>query len=265
MQCCVHHRDCRIVASDNNVNDTGLLGIRIGPKSLPALVLDAETAIAERREPFVFACANPHSLIVARTDAEFRRALADASAVVADGVGCRLAAALVGASVGPRITGSAFFVSLMGSLNRTGGKAFFFGSSNTVLEKLTAKTAQEFPRVATSALSPPFGEWSDGENEKMLDVIRDFQPDVLWVGMTAPKQEKWAARNAARLRVPAIGSVGAVFEYYAGVTRRAPQWICDLGFEWLYRLPGEPRRLWRRTVISAPTFLWYVVRERLRR
>jgi N-acetylglucosaminyldiphosphoundecaprenol N-acetyl-beta-D-mannosaminyltransferase len=83
--------------------------------------------------------------------------------------------------------------------------------------------------------------------------------------MTAPKQEKWVASNAPRLEVPVIGSIGAVFDYYAGVTHRAPQWLCNLGLEWLYRLPREPNRLWRRTFVSAPIFLWYALVERIRR
>jgi len=99
----------------------------------------------------------------------------------------------------------------------------------------------------------------------MIGEIRAFNPDVLWVGMTAPKQEKWVAANRKQLHVPVIGSIGAVFDYYAGVTQRAPQWICNLGLEWLYRLPREPKRLWRRTFVSAPVFLWSVLLERLRR
>jgi N-acetylglucosaminyldiphosphoundecaprenol N-acetyl-beta-D-mannosaminyltransferase len=192
-----------------------MLGVRIGTRSLAELVVSAETAIRVRRDSFIFACANPHSLVVARHDAEFREALEGTSAVVADGVGCIWGAALAGRSV--------------------------------------------------ATLSPPFGQWSDCENDDMISRIRQFEPDVLWVGMTAPKQEKWVAANAARLPVPVIGSIGAVFDYYAGVTQRAPQWICDLGLEWLYRLPREPKRLWRRTVVSAPVFLWHVVRERISR
>ena len=98
----------------------------------------------------------------------------------------------------------------------------------------------------------------------MIEALGRAKPDVLWVGMTAPKQEKWVASNAAQLGIPLIGSVGAVFDYYAGVTHRAPQWICNLGLEWLYRLPREPKRLWRRTFVSAPTFLWLAFLERLR-
>ncbi len=242
-----------------------LLGVRIGVRSLADLGAAAQAAIADRGKPFVFACANPHSLVVAQTDMEFRGALESASAVVADGVGCQWGAALSGVSVGPRITGSDFFVSIMSILNRDDGKAFFFGSSEAVLEKLTARVKRDFPRVTILMLSPPYRPWSLEENRLMIEEIRGFAPDVLWVGMTAPKQEKWVASNAAQLQVPVIGSIGAVFDYYAGVTPRAPQWICDLGLEWLYRLPREPKRLWRRTFVSAPTFLWFTLMERIRR
>lgn len=93
----------------------------------------------------------------------------------------------------------------------------------------------------------------------MVEHIRAARPDVLWVGMTAPKQEKWVHANAAALDVPVIGSVGAVFDFFAGTNPRAPRWMCALGIEWVYRLAREPRRMWRRTVISAPRFLRMVV------
>jgi N-acetylglucosaminyldiphosphoundecaprenol N-acetyl-beta-D-mannosaminyltransferase len=218
-----------------------------------------------RGRSFIFACANPHSLVVARGDTEFREALDAASAVVADGVGCKWGAALSGTPVGPRITGSDFFEAMMSSLNKARGRAFFFGSSNEVLVKLVERVNRNFPQITAGTLSPPFGQWSEEENSEMIDRILQFAPDVLWVGMTAPKQEKWVARNSARLPIPVIGSIGAVFDYYAGVTRRAPPWVCDLGLEWLYRLPREPKRLWRRTVVSAPLFLLLVLRDRLTR
>jgi N-acetylglucosaminyldiphosphoundecaprenol N-acetyl-beta-D-mannosaminyltransferase len=242
-----------------------MLGVRIGARSLTELVAASESVIRVRGESFIFACANPHSLVAARGDAEFREALEKASAVVADGVGCMWAAALAGTSIGPRITGSAYFVAMMTALNKAGGRAFFFGSSDAVLLKLADRVKLDFPHITLAALSPPFRPWSEEENTRMIADIRRFAPDVLWVGMTAPKQEKWVAANVSRLQVPVIGSIGAVFDYYAGVTRRAPQWICDAGLEWLYRLPREPKRLWRRTVVSAPLFLWLVFRERLAR
>jgi N-acetylglucosaminyldiphosphoundecaprenol N-acetyl-beta-D-mannosaminyltransferase len=241
-----------------------ILGVRIGAGTLEALVTAAREALATRHGPFVFACANPHSLVVARSDAQFRAALEGADAVVADGIGCQWASLLSGVPVGPRITGTDFFLGMMSSLNRRGGRAFFFGASETVLDLLTKRVKLEFPNVSVGAFSPPYRPWSDLENQEMLDQISKFDPDVLWVGMTAPKQEKWVAANAARLSVPVVGSIGAVFGYYAGLTQRAPRWVCKLGLEWLYRLPREPKRLWRRTFVSAPQFLWYVLMERMR-
>jgi N-acetylglucosaminyldiphosphoundecaprenol N-acetyl-beta-D-mannosaminyltransferase len=261
----IQDRDCRIIARANRAADGRLLGVRIGARSLADLVTAAQAAIADRRGWFVFACANPHSLVVARKDPKFREALEMASAVVADGVGCQWGAVLSGVPIGPRITGSDFFASIMATLNRSRGRAYFFGSSDAVLEKLAARVQRDFPQVAVAMRSPPFRPWSEEENRQMIGDIRGFKPDVLWVGMTAPKQEKWVASNAARLEVPVIGSIGAVFDYYAGVTHRAPQWLCNLGLEWLYRLPREPNRLWRRTFVSAPVFLWYSLVERIRR
>ena len=241
---------------------SGILGVSIGPHSLAQLTAACDSAFEGQRNTFVFACANPHSLVLARRDAQFLDALKGASAVVADGVGCRIAARLVGTDVGPRITGSDFFRETMANLDRRCGKAYFFGSQEGVLRKLMDRLDLDFPNVRAKFHSPPYHDWSAAENEIMLQDIREFAPDVLWVGMTAPKQEKWVAANVEVLPVPVIGSIGAVFDYYAGVTHRAPPWICKLGLEWLYRLPREPKRLWRRTFISAPQFMWYVLLER---
>jgi len=247
---------------DIKATNDRMLGVRIGPRPLRDLVGESEIAVSDRRRAFIVACANPHSLVVAHRDPEFLRALETASAVVADGVGCKWAAALTGIEVGPRITGTDFFVATMASLNRMGGRAFFFGSRDEVLDNLLQNVRANFPNVVTASLSPPFRTWSGTENQDMLETIHAFNPDVLWVGMTDPKQEKWVAANQAVLRVPVIASIGAVFDYYAGMTKRAPQWICDLGLEWLYRLPREPKRLWKRTFVSAPVFLWLLLRER---
>jgi N-acetylglucosaminyldiphosphoundecaprenol N-acetyl-beta-D-mannosaminyltransferase len=242
--------------------DARILGVRLDLRALPELKQAAEGAIAARDRSFIFACANPHSLVIARKDARFRAALDAASAVVADGVGCRWGAALSGIAVGQRITGFDFFSAVMNTLNQRCGRAFFFGSTETTLRLIRQRVARDFPKVAVGTLSPPFGQWSDEDNERMREEIRAFRPDILWVGMTAPKQEKWVADNTAALPIPVIASIGAVFDYYAGVVYRAPPWVCKLGLEWLYRLPREPKRLWKRTFISAPAFLWFSLLER---
>ena len=239
------------------------LGIEIGGRSLEDLITEANHSIEWGRPQFTMACANPHSLVTAHADPVFCEALRSSTAVVADGSGVKLAGLLTGIKAGPRITGWDFFHGMMTRLNDRGGKAFFFGSRDVVLKRILVNAWHDYPRVEIEVLSPPFGDWSAEQNEAMLTRIRESQPDVLWVGMTAPRQEKWTHANAAHLGVPVIGSIGAVFDYYAGTVQRAPGWICAIGLEWLYRLAGEPRRLWRRTVVSAPRFLWLVARERL--
>ena len=238
-----------------------LLGIPIDHKTLPIAVQDAIIAIERHGSPVVFACANPHSIAVAQSDPSFQSALTQANLVVADGVGVTFMARLVGLHIGPRITGTDYFQAVLNSLQqRGGGRVFFFGSSQQVLDLIVKRFAADFPSLTLCGiLSPPFGSWSDEENRRMVQVINDAKPDVLWVGMTAPKQEKWVEANRRQLNAPVIGSIGAVFDFYAGTFTRAPQWICRIGLEWAYRFMLEPRRMWKRICVSAPKFLWLVL------
>lgn len=246
-----------------SADEQEFLGVRIGGHDLRGLLDAAVASMDERVAPFTFACANPHSLVVAQADADFRRALQACSAVVADGVGVTVAGRLAGVDVGPRITGADFFLGLMARLNRRGGRAFFLGSKDSVLGQIVSRVRREYPRLHIDVLSPPYGEWSEATNRELLNRIAEAKPDVLWVGMTAPRQERWVHGNLAALQVPVIGCIGAVFDFYAGTVRRAPRWICDAGLEWLYRLSREPRRLWKRTMISGPAFLWLVMRNHM--
>lgn len=238
-----------------------LLDIPIDQKSLAVAIQDTFVAIERKRPPVIFACANPHSLVVAQGDPRFQSALTQANLVVVDGVGVSFMARLAGVHIGPRITGTDYFQAVLNALHqRGGGRVFFFGSSQRVLDLIAQRFASDFPSlVLCGMVSPPFGLWSDEENCRMVQIINDAKPDVLWVGMTAPKQEKWVEENRHNLTVPVIGSIGAVFDFYAGTYARAPQWICHIGFEWAYRFLSEPRRMWQRNCVSAPKFLWLVL------
>lgn len=240
-----------------------LLGIPMDRRSRAQLVELAMGSIRQRTPRFSVAFANPHSLVVARSDTQFRHALRSATAVVADGVGCAVGAALAGVSIGERITGFDFFRTLMAALQSTGGgRVLFFGSTEAVLMKLREQASEDYPGLSVETLSPPYGDWPQEQNSEFIQRINAAAPDVLWIAMTAPKQEKWMLASSGALEVPVIGCIGAVFEYYAGTVRRAPEWVCNLGLEWLYRLAGEPRRLWRRTMVSAPNFLWAALAQR---
>ncbi len=244
-----------------------LLDVGIGSGTLAEITARSLQAIERGGPQCVFACANPHSLVEAQRDAAFKRALREAHLVVADGVGVSLVASLLSIDVGPRITGHEYFSAVLDALSARGrGRVFFMGSSNAVLHAIRTRFEREYPLLTLcGTLSPPFRPTTAEEDRAAVALINAARPDVLWVGMTAPKQEKWVYSNAAALEVPVIGSVGAVFDFFAGTNARAPGWICRLGLEWFYRLVREPRRMWRRTVISGPRFLQLVVLRHLLR
>lgn len=249
----------------NNRNAGRLLGIAIDRTSLEEAAEEALLAVDRKIQPIVFACANPHSLAVAQHDNSFRAALTQANFVVADGVGVTMMSRLAGVHIGPRITGTDYFQTVLNVLQRRGGgRVFFFGSSQRVLDLISARFASEYPSLTLCGiLSPPYGTWPEEENQRMVEAINEARPDVLWVGMTAPKQKKWVEANRRLLNASVIGSIGAVFDFFAGTYSRAPQWICDIGLEWAYRLALEPRRMWERNFVSAPKFVWLVIKRHI--
>jgi N-acetylglucosaminyldiphosphoundecaprenol N-acetyl-beta-D-mannosaminyltransferase len=215
-----------------------------------------------------FVCANPHSLEVAKKDEVFSQAIKEADLVVPDGVGIVIASKILGGYIRKRVTGSDIFLQLCEALNgEKDFSCFFLGSTYKTLAKISEEMNVDFPNITVAgAYSPPFKpEFSPDDERMMVEAVNQVKPDVLWVGMTAPKQEKWIYRNKDHLDVKFIGAVGAVFDFYAGGVKRSPPWFLDHGMEWLPRLVQDPGRLWKRTLISAPLFLTRVVAERFRK
>jgi N-acetylglucosaminyldiphosphoundecaprenol N-acetyl-beta-D-mannosaminyltransferase len=212
-----------------------------------------------------FACANPHAISVAAQQDAFKAALAAADWLTPDGVGVVIASRLLGGRIRERVTGSDVFSGLSRSLSERGGfTAFFLGSTEKTLAAIEKRHAEVFPGLKIAGmLSPPFApKFSVEQTNSMLEAVNRVRPDVLWVGMTAPKQELWIHENLARLDVRFVGAVGAVFDFFAGTVERPGHLYQQLGVEWLGRLIAEPRRLWQRTIISVPRFLWLVTKHR---
>ncbi len=211
------------------------------------------------------ACLNPHSYVLALNDSPFAQALRAADWLIPDGAGIALASKLLGGHIHDRITGSDVFWGLNQRLDARGGcSCFFLGSTEDTLRQITARMARDYPNIRVAGVyAPPFKtEFSAEDNQAMLAAINAVRPDVLWVGMTAPKQEKWIDRHQDRLDVKFSAAVGAVFDFYSGRVKRSHPVFQRLGLEWLPRLLQQPRRLWPRTGISAPIFLWHVLRQR---
>jgi N-acetylglucosaminyldiphosphoundecaprenol N-acetyl-beta-D-mannosaminyltransferase len=244
-----------------------LLGYMVSNAGLEADVASAIGWIDSGAKGRYAACANPHSLAVASRDPAFQAALREADLLLPDGTGILLAAKLLRLPLAHRVVGYDFFVALTEAAARRPGTRFFFlGASKKVLKRITERLHHEFPSINVCGwYAPPFREdFNETENRRMLEIINDARPDVLWVGMTAPKQEKWIHRNRGGLSVPCVGAIGAAFDFYGGTIRRSPAIWRKLGLEWLHRLLQEPARMWRRNFVSTPRFLGILVRELLR-
>lgn len=221
----------------------------------------AQASAGRRKRCRIIACLNPHSYVIARSNRQFRQALTSADWLLPDGSGVVFAARWLGLSLKQRVTGPDIFAAVMHRLNASGGSVFFLGSTNDVLSKIVDRLANEFPNVVVAGtLSPPYKEkFSESENKAMLSAINSVRPDVLWVGMTAPKQEVWLSEHHSALDVGVAGAIGAAFDFFAGTVKRSPIVFRNAGLEWLPRLVQEPRRLWRRMFVSAPIFIYDII------
>jgi len=199
---------------------------------------------------------NSHSYMTAKSDLVFKRALDESDILLPDGSGIVLAAKLINKKSIKKIAGSDLHIYLLRELNKVGGKCFYMGASQETLNKIDTNLKKEFPNIMFGSYSPPFKAlFSDEDNDTIISKINDFDPEVLFIGMTAPKQEKWLNEHKDRLHFNIASSIGAVFDFYAGTVKRPAQFWLDLHLEWLPRLINEPRRLWKRNFVSTPLFL----------
>lgn len=219
---------------------------------------------------------NAHSYNTARKDSLFAEALTNGDVLLPDGVSIVMACKWIKAKSLPkeRIAGWDLFAFEMEKLERESEElrtkseeskiVMFMGSSQKVLDLIVKRAAEVYPHLKVVTYSPPYKpEFTDEDNKAIIDAIHAANPDLLWIGMTAPKQEKWTYSHWKELNIHChVGSNGAVFDFFAGTMKRAPMWWQDHGLEWLYRLLKEPKRMWRRYIIGNALFLWNMVKEK---
>ena len=218
---------------------------------------------------------NAHSFNTAKKDQLFADDLTNGDVLITDGVSIVKACKWIKAKSQPkeRIAGWDLFSFEMEKLERESEKlrtksekskiVMFMGSSQKVLDLIVKRAAEVYPHLKVVTYSPPYKpEFSDKDNKAIIDAINAANPDLLWIGMTAPKQEKWTYSHWNELNIHChVGTIGAVFDFFAGTVERAPIWWQRHGLEWLYRLMKEPKRMWRRYIIGNSLFLWNMVKE----
>ena len=218
---------------------------------------------------------NAHSYNTAQRDEAFAEALSKGDYLIPDGTSIVKACRWLKAKSRPkeRIAGWDLFSFEMNVLERKSEelrvksekclKVMFMGSSEKVLSLIRERAAVDYPNLEVVTYSPPYKpEFSDEDNQAMIKAINNADPDLLWIGMTAPKQEKWTYKHWDELDIHChCGTIGAVFDFYAGTVKRAPLAWQRNSLEWLYRLLMEPRRMWRRYIIGNTKFLYYIYKE----
>ena len=210
---------------------------------------------------------NAYSYDMAQDNPLFAEALMKGDVLIPDGMSIVKACRWLKAQSQPkeRIAGWDLFTFEMERLNKKGGKCFFMGSSPQTLARIKEHAAKEYPHIEVETYSPPYKPvFSDEDNAAIITAVNQANPDLLWIGMTAPKQEVWAYTHWDELHIHChAGTIGAVFDFFAGTVERAPKAWQDSGLEWLYRLLKEPKRMWRRYILGNARFLWLIFKEKV--
>jgi len=207
---------------------------------------------------------NQYSYCIAEKDNHFREALKNSDVLLPDGIAIVHASRFLNGLKIKKIAGADIHDFLLHKLNVDHGSCFYFGASENTLVKIEARVKLEFPNIKFKAYSPPFkSEFSEEENIEMISIINEFNPDVLFVGMTAPKQEKWAYENKNKLKTGIICSIGAVFDFYAGTVERPGEIWINSGLEWLGRFLREPKRMWKRYFYYGTIFVAKVLKRKM--
>jgi len=224
-----------------------LLNYNVFTKSLQELDLNALRIINTL---------NPHSYCLSRYDKLFYEALQSSDILLPDGTGIVLAARILNNQSITKIAGADIHQYLLQQANLKNEKVFYLGASQSTLKLIESKIKKQYPNITVSSFSPPYkAQFSENDTRLMIQKVNEFNPDILFVGMTAPKQEKWVFANKEDINANTIVSIGAVFDFYAGNIKRSSDFWISIGLEWLPRFLKEPKRLARRNLVSTPKFL----------
>src|SRR5215208_4201918 len=246
-----------------------ILGLPIAMTDYTEAMDVMDGMIARGQRGYVCATA-VHAVMVAQNDPEMRAALQGSTLTVPDGMPLVWAANALGEDLNDRVYGPELMLRYCERSRDKGHRIFLYGGRDQgSLAQLTLNLRLRFPGIkVVGGYSPPFRALTDEEDNAIAEQINAAQPDIVWVGIGVPKQEKWMARMRDRIEAPVLAAVGAAFDFHAGRVSMAPEWMQNRGLEWTYRIAQEPRRLLPRYLIHNPRFVAKIaaqlVRERLR-
>lgn len=246
----------------STIQRVDVLGVGISAVNMEMAVAEITRWIDQGEQHYV-CVTGVHGVIESQDDPELLRIHNESGLTTPDGMPMVWSAHRAGADYVDRVYGPDLMLEVLAKAAAHGWSSYLYGGKEGVPEQLAARLQAQFPGLKIAGiLSPPFRELTDSERAEIVEQINATNPDLVWVGLSTPKQERWIAAHLGKLNASALLGVGAAFDFHAGLLPQAPRWMQRSGFEWLYRLGREPRRLWRRYLKNNPRFVWGVARNR---
>jgi N-acetylglucosaminyldiphosphoundecaprenol N-acetyl-beta-D-mannosaminyltransferase len=245
--------------AEKKINKFCVLGVKISAIDMNDARLLIEGAILKRHKIYICVC--PVSTIMeCKRNEKVLMSVNSADLATPDGMAVVWIGKMRGYKNIRRVYGPELMQEICGISGENGYKNYLYGSSPDVLSKLREKLNKKYPGlIINGSFSPSFRQLTKDEDERIVEDINSGNPDVVWVGLGSPKQDLWMYEHRDRINAPVMIGVGAAFDFLAGTKPQAPPWIRDNGFEWLFRLITEPKRLWRRYLVDYPLFIYYVL------
>jgi N-acetylglucosaminyldiphosphoundecaprenol N-acetyl-beta-D-mannosaminyltransferase len=238
-----------------------VLGVNVSAIDM-ATALATVTTWVDNGERHYVCVTGIHGVIESQTDERLRQIHNESGLTVPDGMPMVWAGRYAGYSDMGRVAGPDLMPAICALAARNGWTSYFYGGGSGVPDLLAARLRSRFPGLeVVGTYSPPFRPLSPQEEHEVITRINNAEPDLVWVGLSTPKQEYWMASTAGRLTASVVLGVGAAFDIHAGLVPRAPVWMQRTGTEWLYRMAKEPRRLGKRYMINNPKFLFKIIRK----
>lgn len=246
----------------NHRTRVDILGVHVSATTADDVVSTVDELVETGGRGYI-CVSDVNALLNASKDPELRRIHNTSTLTLPDGMPLVWSGRMAGVAEMTRVCGPDLVPVLLAASAQRGWRSYFYGGADgtatEMIERLSAQLGQ-FPVAGT--MSPPFRTLTHDEDDAIVRAINDTHPDIIWVGLGAPKQERWMAEHRDRLDAAVLIGVGAAFDMHAGRVRRAPRWMQRSGLEWLFRLQQEPRRLWRRYAVGIPSFLVGIIRQR---
>ena len=235
---------------------------------MSAINMDLATRVIEEwiasREQNYVCVTTVNNIVESQRDLELRRVHNRAGMVTPDGMPLVWLSRWKGAKHVSRVYGPDLMLAMCAISAQKGYRNYLYGGAEGVGQKLAERLEARFPGLVIVGMdTPPFRPLTEVEDREAVDKINACKPDIVWIGLGNPKQERWMSDHLGKIEAPVMIGVGAAFDFHAGVKKQAPRWMQRSGLEWVFRLASEPKRLWKRYLINNPRFVWMVLLQSL--